>query len=227
MTDSTKYSTSSPSAGRRHPVRFYPADEERLNVLTHAFGFVASIVGTVLLVQKGNEIQDSRYLISYTIYGLCMMALFAASTIYHSATTVQRRRLLNIVDHSSIYLMIAGSYTPFTVLVLPSAIGQPILIAVWKLALFGVVLKLFFTGRYDRLSTVTYVLLGWIILLVINPIIEALPTAALILFFSGGILYSIGALFYSLKSLRYSHVTFHVFVLAASLCHYLAIYLYV
>lgn len=208
-------------------VHFYSPEEERLNIITHAFGFIVSVIGSILLINKGFQIEGNRHLTSYVIYAVCIMLLYAASTVYHSTKDVARRRKLNVVDHASIYLMIAGSYTPFTMITLEPEIGLPVLIAIWVIAFFGVVAKLFFTGRYDRLSTLMYVLMGWIILLVIQPMIAALPMAALVLFFAGGISYTIGAIFYSMKKMRFNHVIFHVFVLAGSLGHYLAIYLYV
>lgn len=218
---------SSSTAKKESIVTFYPAEEERFNILSHGFGFVLSIIGTYFLALKAQQYEIKLHAFSFLIYGFSMIILYAASTLYHSAKQPRRRKLLNIVDHAAIYILIAGSYTPFTVITLEGSTGQLLFRTIWACALVGVVLKLFFTGRYDRLSTIMYVIMGWLAIFAIKPLMENLDPMGLLLVGLGGVSYTIGAVFYSLKSMRYSHPIFHVFVLGGSLCHYLAIYFYV
>lgn len=212
--------------GHNNLVTFYPEKEEKLNILTHGIGFIAAIVGTYLLLSKTYDAVPAHF-ISYAIYCICLISVFAASTLYHSAKDVPLRRKLNIMDHAAIFLKIAGSYTPFMVITLGGLSGWAIGIAVWVFAFVGIILKLFYTGRYEKLSTFMYVVMGWMALLVIKPLIVALPLSALFMVLVGGIFYSIGALFFSINKIPYNHAIFHVFVLAGSLSHYLAIYFYV
>lgn len=208
-------------------VYFYPEKEERINIITHAIGFLASIIGGYLLLSKSTYLEGPKYFMSYVIYSLSLMALYAASTLYHSAKDVRSRRILNIVDHSAIYLLIAGTYTPLMLVTLEGKSGWTVFTVVWVIAFVGIILKLFFIGKYERLSTSMYVVMGWIVLFVIKPLIAALPTSALVLLVLGGVLYSVGALFYSIKKLPFNHAIFHFFVLGGSLSHFLCIYHYV
>jgi len=217
----------STSTNNESAIHFYPVEEERLNIISHGLGFVLSILGTYFLILKAQHYEQILHSLSFIIYGFSLMILYAASTLYHSAKKSNRRRLLNIVDHSAIYILIAGSYTPFTAITLEGSIGEILFGIIWGLALTGVILKLFFTGKYDRLSTVMYVLMGWLAIFAIKPLIEHLHPTGLGFLGMGGVLYTIGAIFYSLKTIRFNHFIFHLFVLGGSLCHYLAIYLYV
>lgn len=208
-------------------VHFYPEKEEKFNILSHGLGFLLSIVGTYFLIQKAQLYENKLHSLSFIIYGFSLIILYGASTLYHSAQKPDRRRFFNIVDHAAIYILIAGSYTPFTTITLEGSTGRILFGTIWGCALVGIVAKLFFTGKYDRLSTIMYVLMGWIAIFAIKPLIDNLHPTGLIYVGMGGALYTIGAVFYSLKSLSYGHAIFHIFVLGGSLCHYLAIYLYV
>ena len=208
-------------------VRYYSDKEEALNIITHGLGLLLSVVGQVLLIIRAVQHGGARYIVSFTIFGASLILLYAASTAYHSAQRPRLRARLNIVDHAMIYILIAGSYTPFTLVTLNGWVGWTIFGVVWGLALVGFIFKLFFTGRFDRISTVVYVLMGWIIIFAIVPLVRALPTEGLYWLFAGGIFYTLGAVLYSLKKLPYNHATFHVFVLMGSLCHFISIYLYV
>ena len=134
---------------------------------------------------------------------------------------------LNIFDHAAIYVLIAGTYSPFTIIVLEGSLGWIIFGCTWAFALVGIILKLFYTGRYDKLSTIMYILMGWQIILVINPLIDVFSPEGLRLLFAGGVFYTVGALIYSSKKIKYNHAVFHVFVLLGSTSHYLCVYNYI
>lgn len=207
-----------------HP---YPPEEERLNVLSHGFGFVLSILGLILLIYRANEVGQMVHLVSFSIFGASMILLYAASTFYHSAKSVRMRYRLNILDHASIYVLIAGTYTPFALVTLSGFTGWLMFGIVWGMAALGVVLKLFFIGRYRTLSTIMYVVMGWIVVFAIKPLIDNLSHVGLIWLFAGGISYTIGAVLFSLDRIKFNHAIFHILVLFGSFCHFLSIYLYV
>jgi hemolysin III len=167
------------------------------------------------------------HVVSFSIFGSSLILLYSASTIYHASKNPQWREKLNIIDHSAIYVLIAGTYTPFCLVTLNGAVGWIIFGVSWGIALVGIVLKLFYTGRYERASTVAYVLMGWIIIFAVKPLVENLPVNGLIWLLMGGIFYTIGAVLYSFKKLKYNHAIFHVFVLLGSFSHFMAIFFYV
>jgi hemolysin III len=202
----------------------YTKLEEELNVISHGFGLVLSVIAFPFLVIKSLDFEGLWKPISFIIYGLSLIILYAASTFYHAAKKPKRRRKLNIFDHSAIYTLIAGSYTPFCLVALDSNLGWYMFIAVWVFALIGVILKLFFTGRFDKISTGIYLLMGWQVLFFIKPLMKSLSTEGLQFLIAGGIFYSIGAVLYSIKKMPYNHATFHVFVLLGSLSHFIGIY---
>jgi hemolysin III len=156
-----------------------------------------------------------------------MILLYAASTFYHSATNRSLRYKLNILDHASIYVLIAGSYTPFALVTLEGWVGWTIFGVVWGIAFTGIILKLFFTGKYQTLSTIMYVLMGWIIVFAIKPLYDNLSSEGLWWLLAGGISYTIGAVLFSFDKVRFNHAIFHIFVLFGTFCHYLSIYFYV
>ena len=202
----------------------YSDKEERLNVFSHGLGLLLSIIAFPLLLQKSFEYNVFWKGISLVIYGISMIVLYAASTFYHAAKEPKLRRRLNIFDHAAIYVLIAGTYSPFCLLVLSPNLGWYLFIVVWSFALTGVVLKLFFTGRFDKLSTALYLLMGWQIVFLIKPLIDSFSSEGLFYLFLGGVFYTVGAVFYSIKKLKYNHATFHVFVLLGSLSHFIAVY---
>ena len=204
----------------------YSEKEERLNIATHAFGLLFSLVALPFLILKSFDYESFWKSASLVVYGLSMIILYAASTFYHSAKEAKLRRKLNIFDHAAIYVLIAGTYTPFTLIVLDGSLGWVIFSLTWSFALIGIFLKLFFTGRFDKLSTTIYVLMGWQIIFVINPLIEKFSTQGLQFLFLGGVFYTLGAVLYLLKKIKYNHAIFHVFVLFGSLCHFLSVYLF-
>jgi len=202
----------------------YSKKEEFLNVLSHGFGLVLSLIAFPFLLIKGFAYNGFWKPTSFVIYGLSLILLYAASTFYHAAKNPVIRRKLNIFDHAAIYVLIAGGYTPFCLVVLDSSLGWYVFIFVWFFALFGIILKLFFTGKYDKLSTAMYLLMGWQVVFFAKPLANSLSENGLYLLILGGIFYTIGAILYSIKKLPYNHAIFHVFVLLGSLSHFLSIY---
>lgn len=206
---------------------FYPPAEERLNILSHASGLVLSLVGFVLLVIRATTLGTTVHVVSFAIFGASLVLLYAASTIYHSSTEPARRIRLRTVDHAAIYILIAGSYTPFTLVVLSGAVGWIMFAASWGMAAIGIVLKLFFTGRFTLISTLMYVFMGWVIVFAIKPLIAALPGEGLFWLFAGGLSYTLGAAIYAVKKIPFGHAVFHFFVLAGSACHFVSVYYYI
>jgi hemolysin III len=204
----------------------YSVAEERLNIATHGLGLLASIVALPFLVMKSLHYEGAMEVLSYIIYGVSLIVLYAASTFYHAAKKDTLRRRLNIFDHAAIYVLIAGTYTPFTIVVLEGVTGWVIFGLTWFFALTGIILKLFFTGKYDRLSTIMYVLMGWQIIFAINPLLKKMSTEGLYLLVFGGVFYTIGAVLYSIKKIPYNHAIFHVFVLLGSFSHFLCVYFF-
>ncbi|MGJ8743922.1 PAQR family membrane homeostasis protein TrhA [Polaribacter sp.] len=204
-----------------HP---YSKKEENLNVLSHGLGLLLSIVAFPFLILKSFEYSSFWKPASFIIYGASLLILYAASTFYHAAKNPTKRRKLNIVDHAAIYVLIAGSYSPFCLVALDSNLGWYMFIFVWIFAIIGIVLKLFFTGKFDKISTALYLLMGWQIVFFIKPLMHNLSENNLNLLFAGGIFYTIGAILYSIKKLPYNHAIFHVFVLLGSASHFFVIY---
>ena len=152
------------------------------------------------------------------------MILYAASTFYHAEKNPKRRRKLNIFDHAAIYLLIAGSYSPFCIVGLDSSLGWYMFLFVWLFALTGVILKLFFTGKFEKISTAMYLLMGWQVMFFIRPLMNSLSEEGFQMLVAGGVFYSVGAILYSIQKIPFNHAIFHVFVLLGSLCHFVAIY---
>ncbi|NVJ88533.1 MAG: hemolysin III family protein [Flavobacteriaceae bacterium] len=202
----------------------YPKKEEQLNILSHGLGLVLSVIALPFLILKGVEFSNLLKASSFIIYGLSMVLLYAASTFYHATKNPKKRRQMNIFDHAAIYVLIAGSYSPFCLVALDSDLGWYMFVFVWIFALTGIILKLFFTGKFDKLSTAIYLIMGWQVLIFIKPLLKSLTEDGIQYLFAGGVFYTIGAILYSIKKLPYNHAIFHVFVLLGSLSHFLAIY---
>jgi hemolysin III len=202
----------------------YSKKEEFLNVLSHGFGLVLSLLAFPFLVIKSLGYDGFWKPTSFLIYGLSLILLYAASTFYHAAKKPAIRRKLNIFDHAAIYVLIAGGYTPFCLVALNSTLGWSVFIFVWIFAFVGIILKLFFTGKYDKISTAMYLLMGWQVVFFAKPLASNLSENGLYLLIFGGVFYTIGAILYSIKKLPYNHAIFHVFVLLGSLSHFFSIY---
>ena len=202
----------------------YSDKEEKLNVISHGLGLVLSIVAFPFLILKSFNFEGFWQPISFIIYGASMLILYAASTFYHAAKNPKKRRKLNILDHAAIYILIAGSYSPFCLAGLNSNLGWYMFLFVWLFAFTGIILKLFFTGKFDKISTAMYLLMGWQVMFFIKPLMESITTSGFQFLIAGGVFYSIGAILYSIKKVPYNHAVFHVFVLMGSLSHFIAIY---
>jgi len=203
--------------------KYYTPVEERLNVITHGFGFILALIGSIILLKNGLQEGIHLRFFSYLIYSFGLLTLYLASTLYHSAKVPELKKRLNIFDHSAIYVLIAGTYTPIALLTIKGTWGLAILCTVWILAIIGIILKFFFIGRYSKFSTATYVLMGWVVVIAIKPLINSMVTPGLLWLLAGGIFYTIGALLYQRKSMKYNHAIFHFFVLLGSFCHYIVI----
>ncbi len=202
----------------------YSTKEEFYNVLTHAVGLLASCIAFPFLVAKSYAYEGIWYQLSFIIYGISLIALYAASTFYHKATNPVKRKRLKVFDHAAIFMLIAGSYTPFCLVALQSDLGWRMFVIVWSFALVGIIFKLFFTGKLKHVSTVMYVLMGWLVVFFISPLLDSLSAEGANNLIAGGVFYTIGAVLYSIKKIPYNHAIFHVFVLLGSLCHFWAIY---
>ena len=205
----------------------YSQLEEKWNIITHGFGLLLSIAGLPFLIIKATRFNDFWQSASIYIFGFSMIILYAASTFYHASKEAKLRRRLNIFDHAAIFVLIAGTYTPFTIIVLDGATGWVLFGLTWGFALTGIIIKLFFTGKYDKLSTVMYVLMGWQIVFAFKPLMNNLPSTGLYLLILGGIFYTVGAILYSIKKLPFNHAIFHVFVVLGTLSHFFTVLLYV
>ncbi len=205
----------------------YPSSEELANRLTHGFGAVLSVAGLVLMVVWSALHGDAWVVTSTAVYGVSLVVLYTASTLYHSVTSDRWKRLLQKVDHAAIYLLIAGTYTPFVLGPLRGGWGWTLFGIVWGFAVVGIILKLFFAGRADVLSTIAYLVMGWLVVIAIKPLIAALPAGALWLLVGGGLCYTVGTIFYLWEKLPYNHAVWHVWVLGGSICHWAAVFGYV
>ncbi len=194
---------------------------------SHAIGFVLSIIASIALIERASTLGSSLYLVSFAIFGFSLIFLYGSSTVYHNTKNAVRRAKLRILDHASIYVLIAGTYTPFTLITLQGQIGWVIFAVCWTMAITGIILKFFFTGKYRLLSTLMYIFMGWLILFAIGPLVEKLPTLGLNWLIAGGLAYTVGAAAYSIKMIQYNHAIFHVFVLLGSSCHFVVVYFYV
>lgn len=208
-------------------IKFYSPLEERINIGSHALGLFLSLIATALMVMRAGQNGNAWHIVSVCIFGAGLISLYAASTAYHSTTRPELRARLRIIDHATIYILIAGTYTPFTLITLNGTVGWVIFGVSWGLAAIGIYLKLHFTGRFDVLSTLMYVFMGWIIIFAIKPLIAALPVEGLYWLVAGGLSYTLGAVIYSIKQIPLNHAIFHLFVLGGSICHFVAVYFYV
>jgi len=202
----------------------YPPEEELANRLTHGFGALLSVAGLVLLVMASVRYGDAWHITSSAIFGTTLVLLYSASTLYHSFEPENVRRLLQKFDHAAIFLLIAGTYTPFMLVTLRGPWGWSLFGVVWGLAVAGIVLKFWFAGRFNFVSTLIYLGMGWLVMIAIKPLITGLPRGGLAWLIAGGLCYSGGTFFYLREKMRYHHAIWHVFVLGGSVCHWIAVY---
>jgi hemolysin III len=200
---------------------------ERLNSITHFIGTVLALAGLVVLVVHAGRQGDPWKIVSFSIYGSALVALYFFSTLYHGIQGVSKK-VFRKIDHSAIYLLIAGTYTPFTLVTLRGTFGWSLFGVIWVFALVGIVQDLLHSGGRRILSVVIYLVMGWLALIAIRPLMVALPCSGIIWLVAGGICYTVGVLFFALdKKIIYGHEIFHLFVLAGSACHYVTILVYV
>lgn len=202
---------------------FYSIQEEIANSVTHGVGTGMAVVGLVVLIVLTAVYGDTRQIVSVSVYGGSLIILYLASTLYHSIQHPKAKPVLRIFDHASVYILIAGTYTPFLLISIRGTLGWVMLAIVWTLAAIGITWKIFFIGRFEVVATAAYVLMGWMCLLMIKEMIAKLPPVGLVLLMIGGILYTIGVIFYAWEKLPYNHAIWHLFVLGGSICHYFAI----
>jgi len=198
--------------------------EEFANALTHGFGTLAAVPGSIVLVTLAAIHGDGWQLAGAIVFAVSLLMLYVVSTVYHATRHPRAKRRLQVLDHCAIYVLIAGTYTPFTLVALRGPWGWSLFTVIWALALAGVVFKLFFTGRFERLSTLIYLGMGWLVVVAIKPMWAVMDGWTLGWLFGGGVFYSLGTWFYLRESWRYSHAVWHLFVLAGSACHYLAVF---
>ncbi len=201
--------------------------EEQLNTLTHAIGAALSIVGLVLLLALTANMNDIWRTVSVAVYGTSLLLLYLASTLYHGSQSPQRKHFFKTLDHCAIYLLIAGSYTPFLLVTMRESLGWPLFAVVWSLAALGITLKLVFRNRLKILRVCTYVVMGWLIVFASAELQRQLPAGGIHLLVAGGITYTAGVFFYIAHRIPYNHAIWHLFVLGGSIFHFLAIYHYV
>ncbi|MBK0080783.1 hemolysin III family protein [Kosakonia sp. S58] len=206
----------------------YTLAEEIANSISHGIGLVFGIVGLVLLLGQAVDTHANTLAItSYALYGGSMILLFLASTLYHAIPHPRAKIWLKKFDHCAIYLLIAGTYTPFLLVGLDSPLARGLMVVIWSLALLGILFKLTIAHRFKVLSLVTYLAMGWLSLVVIYQLATRLSPGGVTLLAVGGLIYSLGVIFYVCKRIPYNHAIWHGFVLGGSVCHFLAIYLYV
>ena len=207
-------------------MRIQTRREESFNAATHALGALLGIAGFILLVIFESKKTDWS-LFSVIVYGLSIIILFTASTLYHSVKSEKRKQYFRIVDHISIYLLIAGTYTPILLITLADSLGWTLFWVVWGIALFGVFLKLFYTGKFEIFSTLLYLIMGWLIVFDFSNLLASMPTNGIIFLIIAGLSYTVGIIFYAVQRIPYNHVIWHLFVLAGAIFHYFMIFFYV
>jgi hemolysin III len=205
----------------------YTPWEERANAITHAFGIGLSVAGLVLMVVAAVAHGTAWHVTSAAIFGASLVLLYTTSTLYHSVPGVERKRVLRKFDHAAIFLLIAGTYTPFLLVSLRGPLGWSFFGVIWGLAVLGITLKFWFAGRFKVTSTLIYLVMGWLVLLAVKPVLAAIGSDGLRLLLAGGFCYTLGSGFYLWKRLPYHHAIWHVFVLAGSVCHGACVYFFV
>ncbi len=204
----------------------FTTGEEIAHSVTHGLGAAASVAGLVLLIVRAVGSGDPWRVVSFTIFGASMVMLYTASTFYHALTPPRAKHVFKVLDHAFIYLLIAGTYTPFLLVSLRGGWGWSLFGVVWGVALAGIVFKVWYAGRFRVVSTLLYIALGWLCIIAVKPLLANVPGPGLGWLLGGGAAYTGGAVFYLWRGLKYHHAVWHVFVLAGSVCHWVAVYGY-
>lgn len=201
----------------------YSSGEELANWLTHGFGLLLSVAGLVVAVVIAAHRGDAWAITSVAIYTTMLILLYTTSTLYHAIPSVRWKQVLRKFDHAAIFLLIAGTYTPFVLVNLRGPWGWSLFGVVWAIAIAGVGFKVFFAGRFVLWSSAAYVLMGWLVLVALKPLLAAIPESGFVLLAAGGLCYTLGVVFYLWRRLAYHHAVWHLFVMAGSACHYFAV----
>ena len=210
-------------AAMQHPHSFR---EEIANSISHGLGLLLALVALPVLVLAAIEIGNVRFLVGVSVFGGTMVLLYLASTLYHSMTHEAAKQLFRVFDHTAIFLLIAGTYTPFSLGVLRGPWGWSMLAMVWTLAIIGIILKIRKRTRHSRISIVLYVIMGWLAVIAIKPMIMLIPVPGILLIFAGGLAYTGGLAFFAAQRIRYNHFIWHLFVIAGTTCHFFAVLWY-
>ena len=208
-------------------VNGYSIAEEVAHSITHGIGLLLSLAGLAILVVNSSYYGDAWHIVSSSVYGATLVLLYSASTLYHAITVPNVKKILQKVDHAAIYLLIAGTYTPFTLVNLRGGWGWTLFGMVWSIAIAGMIMELIVQRRYKSISIGLYLGLGWLVMIAIGPVIDNVAPGGIVLLLAGGLCYSLGVIFYVWKSLLYHHAVWHLFVLAGSALHFFAVLLYV
>ncbi len=199
---------------------------EVFNAITHGIGTGLSIAGLILLIIKGAQMGSPIRVVSYSIFGTSMILLFLFSTLFHSLIFTKARKVFQVFDHSSIYILIAGSYTPYCLVTIQGWLGWTLFGIIWTIAIAGVVFKSIFLNKRGKTDVILYIIMGWLCLIAIKPLYEGLGSTGFLLLFLGGVSYTVGAFFYSLKNVKFMHVVWHLFVLLGAIFIFFSIYLF-
>lgn len=201
----------------------FSKEEEISNSITHGIGVILSIAALVILIIFASLYGNVWHVVSFTLFGATMLLLYTSSTLLHALKPGRAKDFFEIMDHSSIYFFIAGSYTPFLLVAVQNSTGWTLFAIVWGLAIAGTIFKSFFVKKFLFTSTFLYVIMGWLIVFVWNDLVAAIHPTSLILLIIGGLLYTVGAIFYIWKLFKHHHAVWHVFVLSATVCHFFAV----
>jgi hemolysin III len=208
------------------PLRVQSVGEEIANGITHGIGVAFSIAALVLLVVMASLYGDAWRIVSFSIYGTTLIILYLASTLYHSLTNPKAKNFFHYLDHSAIFLLIAGTYTPVTLVALRGTVGWILFVLIWMIAIGGIIFKAVAKGRFRIISVIIYLAMGWIVVFAVKPILNTVPTGLLYWLVIGGLFYSLGIIFYALKKMPFHHMVWHIFVLCGSISHFFGILFY-
>lgn len=207
--------------------KFYSELEERINIISHILGGALSIAMLALLATFSGIWGNAWHIVSFSIFGASLIILFTSSSVYHASKNLKVRSKLRVLDHAAIYVLIAGTYTPYTLVTLHGPLGWTMFGILWSIAITGIILKIFYTGRFKILSTSIYVVMGWIIVIAIKPLVANLDPLGIFWLGASGISYTLGAIIYSIKKIKFNHAIFHIFVLLGAICSFISVFFYV
>lgn len=203
----------------------YTLGEEIFNSVTHGIGSLLSIAGTVVLIVFSAINSDAFAVVSSAIYGASLIILYTMSTLYHSITNVKAKKFFRIMDHNTIFFLIAGTYTPYTLAVLRSALGWVLFGIVWGAAVIGIVLNSIDLEKFSKISVACYIAMGWVIIIAVKPLMNTMPFVSFVLLVAGGVFYTLGVIFYAIKKVKYFHSVWHIFTVIGSALHYFSVFI--